>query len=117
MFIILQGTREYQKNLALKCISNQQGDILERLVQRLQQQTEYHFKLVLLSLVYFTSVAFYFVVASIQESVSGILFINHVVVPVQHCHNNEINTIPLPVINSVWLYCDNPRHSVYFFIS
>lgn len=69
----------------------------------------------LLSLVYFTSVAFYFVVASIQESVGGILFINHVVVPVQHCHNNnEINTIPLPVINSVWLYCDNPRHSVFF---
>lgn len=24
------------------------------------------------------------------------------------------NTIPLPVINSVWLYCDNPRHSVFF---
>lgn len=25
----------------------------------------------------------------------------------------KINTIPLSVINSMWLYCDNPRHSVF----
>lgn len=49
-------TREYQKNLALNVMSNssQQGDLLERMVQRLLQQTlEYHFKLVLLSVVHF----------------------------------------------------------------
>jgi len=79
-----------------------------------KEQTEYHVKLVLLSLLYFTSVAFYFVISSMQESVGGILFISHVIVPVHHCHNNEDNTIPLPVINSVWLYCDNPRQSSPF---
>lgn len=39
-------------------------------------------------------VALYFVVASIQETVGGILFINHVIVSVQHCHNNEIKYNP-----------------------
>uniref|UniRef100_A0A668T1L7 Non-selective voltage-gated ion channel VDAC2 n=1 Tax=Oreochromis aureus TaxID=47969 RepID=A0A668T1L7_OREAU len=55
-FLHTGRTREYQKNLALNVMSNssQQGDILERMVQRLLQQTlEYHFKLVLLSVVHF----------------------------------------------------------------
>jgi len=43
---------------------------------------------------HFTFVAFYFVAASIQETVGGVLFINHAIVPVQHCHNNEIQYNP-----------------------
>lgn len=43
---------------------------------------------------HFTFVAFYFVAASIEETVGGVIFINHVIVPVQHCHNNEIQYNP-----------------------
>lgn len=59
-------------------------------------------------MVYFTLVAFDFVVASIQDKVGGILFIIYVIVLVQFCHNNEIQYNPFAVIMSVWLYCDTP---------
>lgn len=65
----------------------------------------YLFKLVLLSLVDLTFVAFYFVVPSIQETIGSIIYIYmESFFSVGHCHNNAIMTIPLPVI-SVWL-CD-----------
>lgn len=60
-------------------------------------------------------VAFYFVVTSVQETVLGIIFINHVIVPVQHCHNNPINTITLSSIlcGFIVIIQDTP---LYFFL-
>lgn len=90
---------------------NQQGDIFGVIGSN---TTATNFNLsTLSSLVHFTFCCFYFVVASIQDNVGGILFIN-VIVLVQYCHNNEIQYNPFAVIMSVWLYCDNPRHVFYF---
>lgn len=60
---------------------------------------------------HFTFVAFYFVAASIQETVGGVLFIMSLFLS-STAIIMKSNTIPLPVIYCVWLYCDNPRHSV-----
>lgn len=110
-------TREYQKNLALNVMSNSTSkgiswrEWFKGYCNKLLSTTS---SWCFCQWYILAFVAFYFVVASVQETVLGIIFINHVIVPVQHCHNNPINTIHLSSIlcGFIVIIQDTP---LYFF--